>query len=170
MQLPHRRSQALKRDEDREDTILLTAEGIQRLKDTLRYLEKEERPKIVEDLSQALLLGDFSENAEYIDAKARMSRIDGRIFSIKDRLRRAAEIGGGKNVSGRIRLGSTVILDVGGKRKMYQIVGPQETDPSRGRISHLSPLGALLLDHAAGDHVSVKTETGETVYTIVEVR
>jgi len=168
MQLPKRRSQTLKQRDDSEDTVFLTPEGIRRLKDTLRYLEKEERPKIVEDLSFALTLGDFSENAEYQDAKARMARIDGRIFSIKDRLRRTSEIDGTSD--GHAHLGSTVVLDIGGKKKTYQIVGPQETNPAQGRISHLSPLGQALLGQRAGDIIRVKTDAGENTYTLVEVR
>jgi transcription elongation GreA/GreB family factor len=125
------------------ETNELTAEAVERLKRTLEKLEHDERPKIVEDLSHAITLGDFSENAEYQDAKARLARIDGRIFGLKERVKNAVIIEQGP-ADGKIRLGSTVTVKTNGKEKTFRILGPQEADPTRGRISHLSPLGSAL--------------------------
>ncbi len=149
----------------------MTAGKIERLKNDLHNLEKNQRPVAVEELSAALAKGDLSENAEYHDAKTRLSRIDGSIFSIKERLKRAIIIDESSAPGGRIRLGSIVILEPGpGVRRTYQIVGPQETDPSRGRISHLSPLGKALLNHTAEETIEVNVQGKTIKYKIAEVR
>jgi len=169
MQLPKRRSQMLLKRDDRVENNYLTPEGIERLKKTLHDLEKIQRPKIVEDLSFALSLGDFSENAEYQDAKHRLSKIDGRIFGMKERIKHAIPITQELHADGEIRLGSTVTVHVAGKQKTYQIVGPHETNPARGRISLLSPIGSALLHHVIGDEVPIQTPSGEILYQISDV-
>lgn len=136
----------------------LTPEAIERLKRTLHCLQKTDRPKIVEDLSHALTLGDFSENAEYQDSKARLSRIDGRIFSIEERIRNAIVIDAG--ASDTIRVGGTVTFRLAGKEKTYRIVGSQESDPSRGNISYLSPLGKALLGRTVGESYAYHAPNG----------
>lgn len=172
MRLPKRRSQILQLSPFARDdgNAYLTASAIERLKRQLSDLEQHERPKTVEDLSVAVQKGDLSENAEYQDARARLSRIDGRIFSLKERIKNAKLIAEGANASGRVQIGSTVVLRVAGREKTYQILGSYESNPSRGRISHVSPLGAALLDHAAGESVTITTPQGETTYEIVEVK
>ena len=158
----------LRKQDNSEENLYLTAEGIERLKRTLKELESQ-RPKIVEDLTFAISLGDLSENAEYQDAKHRLSKTDGRIFSIKDRLKNVIRINEQPTTTGHVRLGSNVVLAVAGKQKGYQIVGPQEANPSRGRISLLSPLGAALIGHGVGETITVETPGGQMDYGIVEV-
>lgn len=166
MQLPRRRSQQMV--QRGPETNELTAEAVERLKRTLEKLERDERPRIVEDLSHAITLGDFSENAEYQDAKARLARIDGRIFGLKERIKNAVIIEQGP-ADGKIRLGSTVTVKTNGKEKTFRILGPQEADPSRGRISHLSPLGSALLFHVAGEIVNFDAPGGIVKYEIIRV-
>ncbi|MEO5927262.1 MAG: transcription elongation factor GreA [Patescibacteria group bacterium] len=168
MQLPKRKSQQDRQALEVEGPEYLTATGIENLKKTLVRLEKDERPKIVVDLQFGLSLGDFSENAEYQDAKMRLSRIDGRIFGIKERLKRAITIGDG-GTDGKIRLGSHVVVSVNGKQKDYHIVGPRESDPSKGRISHVSPLGDALLGKTASETVTIQTANGPVMYGVVSV-
>lgn len=141
------------------ETDHLSPEAVERLRRTLQTLEKIDRPKIVEDLSHALTLGDFSENAEYQDAKARLSRIDGRIFGLKERIKNAIVIDRDA-ADGSVQLGSTVTFTLAGKEKTYEILGPQEANPSRGKISHLSPLGAALLGKKTGDRFSYHSPDG----------
>ena len=155
--------------DDNDTSHHLTPEKMERLKMDLLDLEKTQRPLTVDDLSQALKKGDLSENAEYQDAKARLARIDGRVFSIKERLKNAIVIERGPSESGDVRIGSTVLLSVNGHQREYQILGSQETNPARGRISHLSPLGSALLGHAAGETVTVTAENGTTAYGIIRV-
>lgn len=170
MQLPTRRSQKLKQHEDDSQYHFLTAAGLEWLKRDLRDIETIQRPQAVEDVSTAVQKGDLSENAEYQEAKSRLARIDSRIFSLKERIKRTVIIEQSPDPSGRVRLGSTVVVEMHGERKTYELVGPQETNPTRGRISHLSPLGSALLNHIVGDIVEVETQRGKQMYVIVEVK
>lgn len=168
MRLPQRRSQMMVKHGPETDH--LTPEAVDRLHRTLHTLEKIDRPKIVEDLSHALTLGDFSENAEYQDAKARLARIDGRIFGLKERIKNAIVIDRGA-ANGSIRLGSTVKFNLAGKEKTYEILGPQEANPSRGKISHLSPLGAALIGRKTGEKFGYAAPDGSTnLIEILEVK
>ncbi|MCC7522906.1 transcription elongation factor GreA [Candidatus Uhrbacteria bacterium] len=166
MRLPQRRSQQLSQA-NREVDLNVTKEAYERLKRTLDTLQKVERPKIVQDLSIALTYGDFSENAEYQAAKAALSRIDGRIFGLQERIKHAIIIEEGSE-NGIIRMGSTVVVSINGKEREYQILGPQEANPLRGKISYKSPLGAALLGHASGDRVEYVNPDGEKLY--VEIK
>jgi transcription elongation factor GreA len=167
MQIPKRRSQQLNAPEERDN--VMSGWKLQRLKEDLVDLEKRQRPPIVEDLSDARQKGDLSENAEYQDARAKLSRIDSRIFSIKERIKNAVVIDQEAGPTGQVRIGSTVVLSVDGHQRQYQILGSQETDPSRGRISYLSPLGAALMDHVVGDSVTIDAGGKKILYGIVEV-
>jgi len=169
MQIPKRRAQTLKVQDDQDGVNQLTPAGLERLKNELKKLQREQ-PEAIEDVSRLAQLGDFSENAEYQEAKFRLRRINDRIFLLKDRLMRATVIDHHTHPSDQIELGSTVTLESNGKRMTYQIVGPRESSPSRGRISNISPLGAALIGHKAGESVTIKTEEKETVYKIVEVK
>lgn len=166
MRIPQRRAQLLRGREDTDDVILMTAEGIERLKRQLKDLEAQ-KPQALEAMTFALSLGDFSENAEYHDAKARLARLHSRIFSTTDRLRRAQVLPSSQTKT--IQLGSTVTVLANGKEKTYQLVTAHESNPTRGRISNVSPLGSALLGKAVGDEVTVTTDQGVTVYRISTV-
>lgn len=166
MRVPQRRAQLLRGREDTDDVIPMTPEGIERLKRQLKDLESQ-KPQALEAMTFALSLGDFSENAEYHDAKARLARLHSRIFSTTDRLRRAKVLTSSQTKM--IQLGSTATVLANGKEKTYQIVTAHESNPTRGRVSNVSPLGAALLGKEAGEDVTVTTEQGATVYHILRV-
>jgi transcription elongation GreA/GreB family factor len=169
MRAPKRKSEMLSRASRQVDHYL-TPDKMRRLKADVEDLERNQRPKAVEDLTRAREMGDLSENAAYTEAKRHLGRIDGRIFSIKDRLKNAVAIESGADPSGRIRIGSKVTVEVNGKQRVYQILGSQETNPSAGRISYLSPLGAALLRKKAGETAAIKNADGkEVVYRIIDV-
>lgn len=135
---------------------------------TLERLDTRDRPQAVEDVADARQKGDLSENAEYQEARARLSRIQSRIFTLREKLKRARVIQ--QPTDGTIGLGSTVTLASGGNTATYRIVGPHEADILRNRISHLSPLGAAILNHKTGDRVTIRSENGEKEYDILDVR
>lgn len=169
MQVPIRKSEQLRKYGDTGGPVYLTVAGIARLRETLNALEKRDLPQAIADVQSTAQMGDFSENAAYQEAKGRLRRINGRIESLKDRLARAKPIehrGG----SAFVELGSTVVVRMGGQEKTYEIVGPAETNPSRGRISHLSPLGVALMGHRAGDTLSFANGDKKIECEIVEVR
>ena len=169
MQVPHRRSEEHKKYQRPSDVdTYLTAAAIARLKDDLVRSEKE-RPKAAEDVARYKEMGDLSENAAYQEAKFQLRRINSRIESIKERLKRAVVIDEDAGAGGVVRVGATVTIRMNGQEKTYQIVGSQEADPSRGRISHLSPLGQLLIGKRAGDTVTREADDKKTMVEIIAV-
>lgn len=168
MRLPHRPKEAMARAL-REEDHYLTAEAVGRMKREIERLQKEDRPQAVEDLRVAREMGDLSENFGYQEAKSRLNRIDNRILTLQERMKSAVVIQPGASADGRVRIGSTVVVDVGGARKTYQILGSQETNPSKGLISRSSPIGAALLGQKAGDSVAVKIQDKDVIYEIIEV-
>ncbi|HBO99694.1 TPA: transcription elongation factor GreA [Candidatus Uhrbacteria bacterium] len=170
MRLPIRKSEQLKQKAYDENTAFLTADGLERLKKVLHDLEDIQLPQAVQDVRRTGEFGDFSENAEYQEAKSRMRRLHSRIFSLKERIKHAVVIQQDKNKKGQVQLGSTVILEKDGQQKTYEIVGPQETDPLRGRISHVSPLGSAILGRKQGEEITILgTEKNETTYRIIRI-
>lgn len=167
MQVPKRRSeQNIKRD---SGPFLLTAQALARLKMQLADLEKQ-LPFLISEVERTKGFGDFSENAAYQDAKATLRRTHSRIESIKDRIKRAEIIEQGPNTSGKVQIGSTVVLETNGKRHTFEILGPHEANPSTGRISDRSPLGQALLNHAVGDEVVLELRAGSVRYKIIEIQ
>lgn len=169
MQIPKRRSSERRKYGGPADDFLTPA-ALKKIEDELRRLEKVSRPRALEDLTRAREMGDLSENAAYSEAKGRLMKIDSLIFEMKEKLKFAVVIRPGADAEGRARIGSTVVVTVNGKEKSYELTGSQETDPSTGRISHLSPLGRALLGKKAGDEASVKGPAKMITYRIVAVR
>ena len=168
MRLPKRLSQTLRDQDTSDDVIYLTPKGKQKLEQELVRIEQVELPPTLESMKFALSLGDYSENAEYQDAKWKLARLHGRILTIKDRLKRAIIIAGDDD--DRITLGSTVVVAVNGNERRYTIVGPQEANPSKGRISHLSPVGSALLGKRVGDQIEVPREDdAPLVYRVLKL-
>lgn len=167
MQLPQRRSQQL-RVKDDDGVIYLTQPGVDRLKNELERLTQD-LPQATADVSRTVAMGDLSENAEYQEARGKLSRMQARIFSIKDRLKRISVIQTDGSADGRVGLGSTVTVRVGDIEKTFQIVGPAESNPTRGRISNVSPLGAALMHRGEGEIVKIQTPGGEVGYEVLRV-
>ncbi len=167
MRLPQRTSQQLRDQDTSDDVVYLTPEGVEKLKRELERIEKVDLPAALEQMRYALTLGDFSENAEYQEAKPKLARLQGRVLTIKDRLKRAIVTQASDD--GRVGLGSRVTVEVNGKERTYQLVGPHEANPSQGRISHVSPVGAALLNRKVGETVRVENESGGTEYRILRV-
>lgn len=167
MRLPQRTSQQLRDQDTSDDVVYLTPEGAEKLKRELERIEKVDLPAALESMRFALTLGDFSENAEYQEAKPKLARLQGRVLIIKDRLKRA--IITQASDGGRVTMGACVTVEVNGKERTYQLVGPHEANPSQGRISHLSPVGAALLNRKVGEIVRVENEGGGTEYRILRI-
>jgi transcription elongation factor GreB len=140
----------------------LTPDGAKKLADELKQLTAIERPRVVQEVSDAAALGDRSENAEYIYGKRRLREIDRRIRFITKRLDGAEVVRREEVATDVVRFGALVeVVDENGKRSAYTIVGPDEADPSAGRISFQSPLGQSLMKRKVGDTVLVRRPAGE---------
>lgn len=167
MQIPRRKSDEFKKQDD--GPIHITEAGLQRLRDNLVCL-KSALPEFISEARRTAAYGDRSDNAEYKEAKSILRRTHRKILSIEDQIKRAVIIPAGPNASGRVGLGSTVVLESGGAQKTFQILGSHETDPAKGRISHQSPLGAALMGRAKGGSVTIQTGKGLKEYLILEIR
>jgi len=146
----------------------LTAEGDARLRAELDELTRVRRPQIIARIRTAKEHGDLKENAEYHAAREEQSFLEGRVQAIEARLR-SAVIVEAPAAGSRVGLGSVVTLDDEGETVTYTIVGADESDPSRGRISSSSPVGRALVGRDTGDYVVVQTPAGEVRYRILEI-
>jgi transcription elongation factor GreB len=149
----------------------LTKEGAKKLAEELSALASVERPRVVQEVSDAAAQGDRSENAEYIYGKKRLREIDRRIRFLSKRLDSAVVVEQDESEHSDVRFGATVeVVDENEKRSVYSIVGPDEADPSAGRISFQSPLGRALMKRRVGDVVTVQRPAGEIDIEIVAIR
>ena len=150
----------------------MTANGFAQLKEELRWRQQEERPRIIEAISEARAHGDLSENAEYHAAKEAQSHNEGRIGELEDLISRAEVIDPSKLTGANIKFGATVTLadEDTDEEKVYQIVGDQEADVKAGRISISSPIARALIGKEEGDSVEVQAPGGARGYEIVSIK
>ena len=150
----------------------ITPVGHARLKDELEELVKRERPKVVEVVAWAASNGDRSENGDYIYGKRRLREIDRRIRFLTKRLDIAQVVDpAARQSTDQVFFGATVtVCDDQGVENTYAIVGIDETDVAKGRISWISPLARALLKAREGDTVRFQSPSGWREIDIVEVR
>jgi transcription elongation factor GreA len=149
----------------------MTPEGYQKLKEELDRLIKIERPKNIQDIAEARAHGDLSENAEYHAAKERQSFIEGRIKELQAKLSMADVIDPSKINQSRVAFGATVkVLDIEADNEYeFTLVGPEEADVKKGKISISSPVGRALLGKEVGDIAVVKAPARTIEYEILEI-
>jgi transcription elongation factor GreA len=155
------------------EKIPMTAAGHAALESELKRRMSEERPRIIELISEARGHGDLSENAEYHAAKEAHGLNEGRIMEIEDQLSRAEIIDVSKlSGSKTIKFGATVTLvnEDTDEKKKYQIVGDVEADVKEGKISISSPIARALIGKAKGDTVEVSAPGGAHSYEILAVK
>ena len=146
----------------------LTPDGEARLRAELAELTQVKRPQVIARIRTAKEHGDLKENSEYHAAREEQSFLEGRIQAIEARLR-SAVIVEAPVAGSRVGLGSVVTVDDDGETVAYTIVGADESDPPRGRISSSSPVGRALVGRDTGDYVVVVTPAGERRYRILEI-
>ncbi|MCX6781860.1 MAG: GreA/GreB family elongation factor [Candidatus Magasanikbacteria bacterium] len=146
----------------------ITRERFDELSRKLERLKKVTRPPAMEEVKRLSLTGDYSENHAYQHAKGRLRGINQRILDIEYELTRAQIIDMSKHGK-TVVLGSIVTVVTGGKAKIYQILGSTQTDPTKGVISHNSPLGVALMGRSAGEEVEVKLKDKTVKYKITKI-
>ncbi len=152
--------------------VLLTKEGLEKLKGELKKLIEVDRQAVVALIKEARAYGDFSENNEYDAARDQQSMIEGRIEELEALLKNARVIDEDKvkASTGRVVIGATVEVEVEGDKEVFQLVGSAESDPSTGHISVESPLGKALLGAQIGEVVAVVTPDGDSMnYKIIKI-
>jgi transcription elongation factor GreA len=151
---------------------VMTKNGYETLKEQLRKMKTVDRQEIIREIATAAAHGDLSENAEYDAAKEKQSFIEGRIKEIEQRLAGAQVIDPAMISSDKIAFGATVVLedeDRGGE-VTYQIVGLDEADVDKGKISVSSPIARALIGRSVDDLIEVKTPGGVRSYTVLHIR
>lgn len=148
----------------------ISPKGHEKLVIELNHLLKTERPEITKLIQWAASNGDRSENADYLYGKRRLREIDRRIRFLNQRLDASVIVDPPTITSSKVQFGATVeLLDEEGVTKRFTIVGVDEVDTAKGRISWQSPIGKTLLGKEEGDEVLVKVPSGEVVYEIISV-
>jgi len=146
----------------------MTRTGHERLKVEMERLKSVERPAISKAIGEARAHGDLSENAEYHAAREKQGMIEARIKDLEGKLA-TAEVIDPPTSGDRITFGSTVRLeDEEGKEIAYWIVGSEEAEPPRGRISVLAPLARTLIGKKVGDTVTAQLPAGKKTFDILE--
>lgn len=151
--------------------IILSTEGKKKLEERLDYLENVKKHEIAMKIKTAREFGDLSENAEYTEAKEEQGFVEGEIRDIKYKLEHAKIFDEGANSTGIVSLGSKVrVFDrTYDEEDVYTIVGSEEVDLMKLKISNESPIGSALLGKEAGEEVSINTPGGVTELKILEV-
>jgi transcription elongation factor GreB len=154
-----------------EKSHYITPEGHRALQEEIEHLWRVERPKVTEAVSKAAALGDRSENADYIYGKKRLREIDGRLRFLQKRLDELTVVERPPDARDRIYFGAWVsLLDEQGEELEVRLVGPDEIDAARGRVSVDSPLGRALLGRKLDDEVTVRRPRGPATFTVVGIR
>ena len=153
------------------EKVPITNKGLAALEEELRRRQQEERPRIIQAISEARALGDLSENAEYHAAKEAQSLNEGRVMELESLISRAEIIDVSKLSGDRVKFGATVKLvdEDTEEEKTYQIVGEPEADVRSGRVSITSPIARALIGKTIGDTVEVTTPGGGKSYEVIKV-
>jgi transcription elongation factor GreA len=147
----------------------LTLEGEAKLQAELAELKGPRREELSQRLRSAIQMGDLSENADYHKAKEDQGFLEGRIQELEAILRNSAIIEDNENKD-IIYIGSHVTIQEGNEEpETYHLVGPTEADPRKGRISHESPIGHVLMDRRVGDVVEAETPGGKIIFKILKI-
>lgn len=165
MHVPMRKSE-LERIQKQTEDYHFTPAMVRSMEEEVVRLEKTERPRAAEEVARTGAMGDFSENAAYQVAKAKLRGINTRITTLQERLKRAVVIAASATAD-TVQLGMTVTIKVQKEERIYTIVGSAEADPGKGKISHTSPLGAALLGHRVGETISYTTTKGTNTGRII---
>jgi transcription elongation factor GreA len=153
------------------DRIPVTPEGYAAIRRELEKLKRVDRPENIRSIEEARAHGDLSENAEYAAAKDRQSFIEGRIGELEYKVGHLEVIRPENLPRDRAVFGSRVLLENSdtGQETEYQLVGPDESDVEKGRISVVSPLGKALLGKKPGDELIIETPGGKRAYELVDI-
>lgn len=149
----------------------MTPAGLERMRAELKRIKEVERPDNVREIEVAREHGDLRENAEYHAAKERQGTLEGRLRYLEYRIAHAEVIDPGSMKTERIAFGATVtVLDLDADEEtVYAIVGEDEADADRGRLSIRSPIVRALIGKVAGDEVTLTLPKGNRQLEVVRV-
>ncbi len=149
----------------------ITPQGFKKLQDEFKKLFHDERPKLVETVAWAAGNGDRSENGDYIYGKKRLREIDKRLQFLRDRIESALVVDPKVVQSEKIVFGAIVdIEDEDGEFKTYQIVGEDEIEPGKNKISWRSPMAKAMLGKKVGDELEIRRPAGLLIAEVKGIR
>ena len=152
--------------------VVVTREGLQRMKEELEYKETTEKMKVAEQLKVAISYGDLSENAEYDAAKNDQAVLEQRIAELKAMIENAVVVDERKISTDTVGFGTRVTIvyeDDPDDEETYTIVGTSESDPTNGKLSNESPVGAALVGAHVGETVVAQTPGGALRIKVIEI-
>jgi transcription elongation factor GreA len=152
------------------DMGVLTQQGYDDARKQITEL-KGQRPRVLDDIRRAAADKDFRENAPLHAAREQLGHIDGRIKELEAIVKTATIIDQSERNRSRITIGDTVVLKAvaTGIVQTYTIVGPKESDPSRGKISHVSPIGKAIIGRSQGETVEIEVPAGKILYCVEKI-
>jgi transcription elongation factor GreA len=153
------------------ERVPITRKGYESLKKELEQLKTVERPQNIRAIEEARAHGDLSENAEFEAAKERQAFLEARISELSFKLNNADIIDPDRLPKDKAVFASTVLLEnIDTEENVeYQLVGPDESDINRGRISVSSPLGRAILGKRPGDEIVLAAPGGKRCYELIEI-
>jgi len=153
------------------DRVPITQEGYDTLKKELEHLKTVDRPNVIQAIEEARAHGDLSENAEYDAAKNRQSFIEGRIGELAYKLAQADIIDPATLTKDRAVFGCRIELEniETGECVTYLLVGPDESDIEKGRISFSSPLGKAMVGKQIGEEVVFQAPGGKRLFEVINI-
>ncbi|MFC1533804.1 transcription elongation factor GreA [Thermodesulfobacteriota bacterium] len=154
------------------ERIPITKEGLEKLKGDLNHLQRVEKPQNIRAIEEARAHGDLSENAEYHAAKEKQSFLDAKITELEVVIGKSEIIDIDDGPADRVVFGRTVLIYnlETDKETSYQLLGPYESEPEKGKISVQSPLGQALIGREVGDEIKVKTPGGIQEFEVLEIK
>ncbi|MBU1018013.1 transcription elongation factor GreA [Patescibacteria group bacterium] len=159
---------------NKDEQVLITKEGLTKLKDELDHFKSVRRKEVAERLKEAISYGDLSENSEYEEAKNEQAIIEGRVIELEKMITNAEIITEGKkSTDATVQIGTAVTVQNLTEKddpETYTIVGSTEADPTESKISNESPIGSALLGKMKNDVIKVKVPAGVYEYKVLKVK
>jgi len=157
--------------EEKEDDVVLTKQGYQKLQEELDHLKNVKWWEVAKRIEQARAFGDITENSEYDDAKHEQAFVHGRITEIENILDNARIIKDDEIDLSVVAIGSSVRLEdvERGEEMRLRLVSAAEARGDQGCISDQSPVGKAIMGHKAGDIVEVQVPSGALKYRILHI-
>lgn len=149
---------------------IYTEEGLKKLESEIDERRGKIRHSISEAIKEAKEQGDLSENAEYSEAKHQQNENESRIVELEALLKEAVLAEPKSSKGAEIGMGSKLSVKLGHKELAFEIVGSNEADPARGKISNESPLGREFMGKKKGDKIEIVVPAGKAKYEILSVK
>jgi transcription elongation factor GreA len=157
-----------------EEQVLVTKEGLAKLKEELSHFKDVRRKEVARRLKEAISYGDLSENSEYEEAKNEQAFVEGRVIELEKMIDNAKIITEGiKSTDATVQIGTTVTVQNitdNDEPETYTIVGSTEADPTINKISNESPIGSALLGKTKNDVIKVKVPAGILEFKVMKIK